>query len=106
MKTAILLPFLTPLTIASPFLLTADKDGHQKPITPSPPSSNPIASIPPLGLGLWNSKDDLATTSILSAFATDYHHLDGAAAYSNEHYVGLALSNSSAPARHKYVSHL
>lgn len=102
MKTAILLPLLTSLITASPFPFTSNKHGHQKPIAPSPPASNPISSIPPLGLGLWNSKADLATTSILSAFATNYTHLDGASAYNNEHYVGIALSNSSSPPRHTY----
>lgn len=102
MKTIILLTVLTSLTTADPFRFASDKDGHQKPIKPSPPDGEPIASIPPLGLGLWNSKNDLATSSILSAFAANYTHLDGAAAYSNEKYVGLALSNSSSPPRHKY----
>lgn len=83
--------------------LTTSKDKHgQEPIKPEPPSNDPISTIPSLGLGLWNSKDDDATKAILSAFRTNYTHLDGAAAYSNEQYVGKALNDKHAPPRHTY----
>ncbi|KAL2419963.1 Aldo-keto reductase family 1 member A1 [Exophiala dermatitidis] len=53
--------------------------------------------IPSIGLGLWNSKDGDATHAVEYAFAAGYRHLDSAAAYGNEAYVGRALSkhNSS-----------
>lgn len=102
MKSAVFTTLLLPFVFADPFSFGGNKDDKQKPIKPSPPSSNPIASIPPLGLGLWNSKDDLATSSILTAFSSNYTHLDGAAAYNNEPYVGDALSNKSSPSRHTY----
>ena len=89
------------LTFASSVIPSKDKDG-QKPITPSPPSEKPISTIPPLGLGLWNSKDSDATKAILSAFVSNYTHLDGAAAYSNEEYVGKALNSKHAPSRSSY----
>ncbi|KAK5097552.1 hypothetical protein LTS08_006966 [Lithohypha guttulata] len=74
----------------------------QEPIRPSPPSHSPISTIPSVGLGLWNSKGKNATHAILAAFDSNYDHLDGAAAYSNEEYVGLALSDKSSPDRSKY----
>lgn len=103
MKTASILSLLGAVTTSSgnPLAFYINNDG-QIPIKPSPPSSSPISSILPLGLGLWNSKGTDATDSILYAFGANYTHLDGAAAYSNEEYVGLALSKSSAPARSKY----
>ncbi|KAG9776934.1 aldehyde reductase, partial [Aureobasidium melanogenum] len=48
--------------------------------------------IPSVGLGLWNSKDEDATHAVEYAFAAGYRHLDSAAAYGNEAYVGRALS--------------
>lgn len=102
MKTSTLLSILGGIssTIASNVHDKDDKD--QRPITPSPPKHEPISSIPPLGLGLWNSKDKDATKATLSAFHNNYTHLDGAAAYGNEDYVGLALSDKKAPPRSSY----
>ena len=97
MKTAALLGLVGTFPLAF-----ANKPPHQKPIKPSPPSQDPIASIPPIGLGLWNSKGQDATHAILSAFESNYTHLDGAAAYGNEDYVGIALSNKSVPDRSEY----
>ncbi|KIV81696.1 hypothetical protein PV11_03865 [Exophiala sideris] len=59
-------------------------------------------SIPPIGLGLWNSKDKDATKAVEYAFKAGYIHLDSAAAYSNEEYVGESLSASKAPSRKTY----
>lgn len=84
------------------FIVAPGNENDQIPIKPSPPSGEPISTIPSLGLGLWNSKDDDATKAILSAFSSNYTHLDGAAAYSNEEYVGKALANKHAPHRHTY----
>lgn len=99
MRTSNLLSLLSSIPLA----ISKDGDG-QKPIEPSPPSHHPIAAIPPVGLGLWNSKGQDATDSTLYAFNTTppYAHFDGAAAYSNEQEVGQALSSPRTPARHKY----
>ncbi|KIV96060.1 hypothetical protein, variant [Exophiala mesophila] len=71
--------------------------------TPSRPESrNPVKHIPNIGLGLWNSKDDDATKAVGYAFSAGYHHLDGAAVYDNEPFVGTALNASSSPPRHRY----
>ncbi|KAJ9616603.1 hypothetical protein H2200_000322 [Cladophialophora chaetospira] len=76
--------------------------GDQTPIE-TPAAKKPISEIPPIGLGLWNSKGDNASNAVAYAFEAGYSHLDSAAAYSNEEYVGSALKNSSiSPARHKY----
>lgn len=101
MKGAKLLPLLAAFIAANPLVSTVEQD-TQIPITPTPPTGDPVASIPPLGLGLWNSWNNLATSSVLSAFHDNYTHLDGAAAYYNEKFVGRALSKPSSPPRHKY----
>lgn len=67
-------------------------------------TKQPIPEIPRIGLGLWNSKGEDATNAVAYAFKAGYSHLDSAAAYSNEEYVGAALSSNSSHvhARHKY----
>jgi alcohol dehydrogenase (NADP+) len=57
----------------------------------------PLTYIPPIGLGLWQSKGKDATKAIGSAFNAGYRHLDGAAAYGNEDYVGMALNETLLP---------
>jgi alcohol dehydrogenase (NADP+) len=64
----------------------------QKPI--SPPRSSGL-NIPSIGLGLWNSKDKSATHAVEAAFSAGYTHLDSAAAYSNEAYVGAGLDSAT-----------
>lgn len=103
MKTSTVLLFLGSLNSAIAKDFASHKDGKdQRPIERSPPRHEPIASIPPIGLGLWNSKDKDATQAIMSAFSANYNHLDGAAAYNNEEYVGFALSNETSPSRSYY----
>ncbi|EXJ87426.1 hypothetical protein A1O3_04386 [Capronia epimyces CBS 606.96] len=65
-------------------------------------SSHKSPDIPPIGLGLWNSKDEEATHAVQYAFDAGYKHLDSAAAYGNEDFVGQALKPSTAPPRNKY----
>ncbi|EXJ66395.1 uncharacterized protein A1O5_10547 [Cladophialophora psammophila CBS 110553] len=62
----------------------------------------PIKEIPQLGLGLWNSKDEDATKAVEYAFKAGYRHLDSAAAYGNEDFVGRTLNSSASPRREKY----
>ena len=77
-------------------ILNSNDDDPQKPITPSL-----LKDIPPIGLGLWNSRSNNATTAVETALEAGYIHLDSAAAYSNEKYVGAALHSTSLP-RSKY----
>ncbi|OAP64309.1 hypothetical protein AYL99_00281 [Fonsecaea erecta] len=66
-------------------------------------TKGPIKEIPQVGLGLWNSKDEDASNAVEYAFEAGYRHLDSAAAYGNEDFVGRTLGNSSlSPHRHKY----
>ncbi|KIW40718.1 uncharacterized protein PV06_07895 [Exophiala oligosperma] len=72
-------------------------------LRPSPESKHHHLSIPSIGLGLWNSKDDNATEAVTYAFDAGYRHLDSAAAYGNEAFVGRTLSSKKhSPPRHKY----
>ena len=56
-----------------------------------------VKDIPSIGLGLWNSKASSATNATKYALDVGYTHLDSAAAYSNEEYVGKALNDSKRP---------
>lgn len=82
--------------------LVSTEPPPQIPIQPSPPTSDPIAEIPLVGLGLWNTKGHDATHAVKAAFNASYHHLDSAAAYGNEKYVGKGLHANHTPARHEY----
>lgn len=50
--------------------------------------------IPCMGLGTWQSKDDIARISVLSALSHDYRLIDTAAAYGNERGVGAGIKDS------------
>ena len=69
----------------------------QEPVLESSLSNPPLTYIPPIGLGLWQSKGKDATKAIGHAFSAGYRHLDGAAAYSNEDYIGMGLENTLLP---------
>lgn len=85
-------------------ILVQLNEAAPNPLTQQPLSigSEKIKDIPPIGLGLWNSADKDATHAVESAFKVGYTHLDSAAAYSNEKYVGEALNKSSSPSRSSY----
>jgi len=98
-----LLEILPALTLLTTLLLAGRVSADQIPIQPSRKGLD----IPPIGLGLWNSKDEDATKAVEYAFEAGYIHLDSAAAYNNEEYVGRSLNSSSSssshlPPRHKY----
>ena len=69
----------------------------QEPVSGISTTSPPLVYIPPIGLGLWQSKGKDATKAISHAFSAGYRHLDGAAAYGNEDYVGTGLNNTLLP---------
>ena len=50
--------------------------------------------IPCMGLGTWQSKDDIARISVLSALSHGYRLIDTAAAYGNECGVGAGIKES------------
>ncbi len=50
--------------------------------------------IPCMGLGTWQSKDETARISVLSALSHDYRLIDTAAAYGNERGVGAGIKDS------------
>ncbi|KIW70197.1 hypothetical protein PV04_02489 [Phialophora macrospora] len=93
LSTAALLAVFLPRCLATP--------AEQSPLQ-EPSSKEPIPELPHVGLGLWNSKAEDASNAVQFAFEAGYIHLDSAAAYSNEEYVGRALNSSSSPPRHKY----
>ncbi|KIX07831.1 uncharacterized protein Z518_02485 [Rhinocladiella mackenziei CBS 650.93] len=111
---------LTTLTLLTNILrgILADQVPIQEP-------SKEALDIPPIGLGLWNSKGEnvsqfeesqlsrrttkakdhglyQATDAVKYAFDAGYRHLDSAAAYGNEEFVGDTLASSNVPPRHKY----
>ncbi|MBQ4051451.1 MAG: aldo/keto reductase [Oscillospiraceae bacterium] len=50
--------------------------------------------IPCVGLGTWQSKDDVARIAVLSALSFGYRLIDTAAAYGNERGVGQGIKDS------------
>lgn len=50
--------------------------------------------IPCMGLGTWQSKDEIARISVLAALSHDYRLVDTAAAYGNERGVGAGIKDS------------
>ena len=50
--------------------------------------------IPCMGLGTWQSKDEIAKLSVLAALSHDYRLIDTAAAYGNERGVGEGIKES------------
>lgn len=50
--------------------------------------------IPCVGLGTWQSKDEIARISVLSALSHGYRLIDTAAAYGNERGVGAGIKDS------------
>ncbi len=50
--------------------------------------------IPCMGLGTWQSKDEIAKLSVLSALSHGYRLIDTAAAYGNERGVGAGIKDS------------
>lgn len=51
-------------------------------------------NIPQVGLGVWQTPDDVAVTAVQAALTAGYRHVDTAAAYQNEKGVGAGLRAS------------
>lgn len=56
-------------------------------ITPST-----LVEIPHLGFGTWNLKEQDATRAVSHALQAGYRHIDAAAIYGNEKYVGKGIT--------------
>ncbi len=54
-------------------------------------SFNDGRSIPQLGLGVWQTPDDMAVEAVSTALKTGYRHIDTAAVYKNEEGVGKGI---------------
>jgi 2,5-diketo-D-gluconate reductase A len=57
-------------------------------------SFNDGHSIPQLGLGVWQTPDDVAVNAVSTALNAGYRHIDTAAVYQNEEGVGKGLRAS------------
>jgi len=51
-------------------------------------------SIPQVGLGVWQTPDDIAAPSVRAAIEAGYRHIDTAAIYQNENGVGEGIRSS------------
>lgn len=81
----------------SSFALIASAFGdnaNQIPIELQPPTTKPLTldAIPLLGFGTWNLKDN-CTEAVSHAIQIGYRHIDAAAIYGNENYVGLGIAD-------------
>lgn len=65
---------------------------------------NDGTAIPQLGFGTWQVPDDVAETSVATALAAGYRHIDTAAIYGNEEGVGRALAASGIPRDELFVT--
>ena len=54
-------------------------------------SFNDGHSIPQLGLGVWQTPDDVAVEAVSTALKAGYRHIDTAAVYQNEEGVGKGI---------------
>jgi 2,5-diketo-D-gluconate reductase A len=61
-------------------------------------------SIPQLGYGVWQVKDDVAEDVVQQALAAGYRHIDTAAIYGNEAGVGRALAATEVPREDIFVT--
>jgi 2,5-diketo-D-gluconate reductase A len=61
-------------------------------------------SIPQVGLGVWQTPNDVAVTAVEAALSAGYRHIDTAAAYRNEDGVGRGIRNSGVDRREIYIT--
>lgn len=62
------------------------------------------APIPQIGLGVWQTPDDVAVTAVQAALEAGYRHVDTAAIYRNEPGVGEGLKASGVDREEIYVT--
>lgn len=61
-------------------------------------------AIPQIGLGVWQTPDDVAVTAVQAAIKAGYRHIDTAAAYRNEPGVGEGIRASGLPREEVFVT--
>lgn len=61
-------------------------------------------SIPQVGLGVWQTPNDVAVTAVQAALAAGYRHVDTAAIYGNEEGVGQGLRAAGLPRNDVFVT--
>jgi len=65
---------------------------------------NTGASIPQVGLGVWQTPRDITRAAVASALRLGYRHVDTARIYGNERDVGLGLRESGVPRDQVFVT--
>jgi diketogulonate reductase-like aldo/keto reductase len=60
-------------------------------------------TIPPIGLGVFQSPPEETTAAVQAALETGYRHIDTAAAYGNERQVGQAIHESDVPRNEVFI---
>ena len=53
--------------------------------------------VPCVGFGTWKMPEEIASASVKCAISSGYRHIDTAAAYQNEYYVGKGIKESGIP---------
>lgn len=61
-------------------------------------------TIPCLGFGTWQIKEQAATTAVLNAIECGYRHIDTAAVYENESEVGDAIRTAGIPRNQLFIT--
>lgn len=61
-------------------------------------------AIPQIGLGVWQTPNDVAVTAVQAALKSGYRHVDTAAIYENEEGVGQGLKGSDVPRAEIFVT--
>ena len=75
-----------------PSLLFAAMANGQAPDLQVPLTPSTLSQIPLLGFGTWNLKEENTTAAVSHALQVGYRHIDAAAIYRNEPYVGKGLA--------------
>jgi len=60
--------------------------------------------IPAVGLGTWKSSSEDAYNATLTAIKAGYRHIDTAAIYGNEEFVGKAIRDSGVPRNELFIT--
>ena len=61
-------------------------------------------TIPQVGLGVWQTPDDVAVEVVRTALGAGYRHVDTAAVYENERGVGEGLRSSDVPRDEVFIT--
>ena len=61
-------------------------------------------AIPQIGLGVWQTPDEVADSAVAAALGAGYRHVDTAAIYGNERGVARGIAQSGVPRNDLYVT--